>query len=78
MNNAIAQLGDLTSEWVKNSHVPEVGWARMRALEFQELLNRRNTLVQRLEGSACALCKEFEPHVCLSALFNRSASNMYV
>ena len=76
MNNAIAQLGDLTSEWVRNNQVPEVGWARMRALEFQERLNRRNTLVKRLEGSACALCKEFEPHVCPSALFNGAASNM--
>lgn len=78
MNNAIAQLGDLTSEWAKNSHIPEVGWARVRALEFQELLNRRNTLVKRLEGSACALCKEFGPHVCPSAIFNGSASNIYV
>jgi len=78
MNNAIAQLGDLTNEWARNNHVPEVGWARMRALEFQELLSRRNTLVKRLEGSACALCKDFEPHVCPSALFNGAASNMYL
>lgn len=78
MNSAIAQLGELTSEWAKNNHVPEVGWARMRALEFQELLNRRNTLVKRLEGAACALCEEFESHVCPSALFNGSALNIYL
>ncbi len=78
MNDAIAQLGDLANEWVKNNHVPEVDWARVRSFEFQELLNRRNTLVKRLEGSACVLCQEFERHVCPSTSFNASASNISV
>jgi len=78
MNDAIAQLGDLTNEWAKNDHVPEMDWARVRSFEFQELLNRRNTLVKRLEGSACVLCKEFDQHVCPSVLLNASESHVYI
>lgn len=64
MNDTIAQVGIVANEWAHNNHVPEVDWARIRSFEFQERLNRRNTLLRRLEGSACVLCKEFEPHVC--------------
>ena len=63
MNNTIAQLGDLANEWANNDHVPEVDWSRIRSFDFQDRLNRRNTRLNRLEGSACVLCKEFEPHV---------------
>ncbi|KAI0304630.1 antiviral helicase [Russula brevipes] len=62
MNDVVAQLGALANEWANNNHIPEVDWARMRLLEFQDLLSRRNTLVKRVEGSACVLCEEFEPH----------------
>jgi antiviral helicase SKI2 len=78
MNDAIAQLGGLANEWAKNDHVPEVDWARVRSFGFQELLNRRNTLVKRLEGSTCVLCKEFDQHVCPSALSNASESHVYI
>src|SRR6266852_3369187 len=66
MNDTIAQLGILANEWLNNDHVPEVDWTRIRSLDFQERLNRRNTRLKRLEGSACVLCKEFKPHVCSS------------
>jgi antiviral helicase SKI2 len=78
MNDAIAQLGDLANEWTKNNHVPEVDWARVRSLEFQDLLNRKNTLAKRLEGSACVLCKEFDQHVCCSTLLNVSVSHISI
>jgi antiviral helicase SKI2 len=64
MLDVISQLGDLVSEWTSYNRVPEVDWARMRLFDFQELLSRRNTLVQRLDSLACVLCKEFEQHVC--------------
>ena len=70
MTNAITQLGDLVNEWVDNNHVPEVDWARIRSIDFQELLNRRNTALKRLEGLGCVLCETFEPHVCPATLFN--------
>jgi antiviral helicase SKI2 len=78
MNDVITQLGALANEWANNNHIPEVDWARMRLLDFQDLLNRRNTLVKRLEGSACVLCEEFEPHVCVTTLFGSSALNVHV
>ncbi|KAI0257289.1 antiviral helicase [Lactifluus subvellereus] len=62
MLDVISQLGDLASEWTSYNRVPEVDWARMRLFDFQELLSRRNTLVQRLDSLACVLCKEFEQH----------------
>jgi antiviral helicase SKI2 len=68
MRDAISQLGDLANEWASCNHVPEVDWARMRSLDFQELLSRRNTLVKRLDYLACVQCEEFEQHVCLPIL----------
>ncbi|KAI0004078.1 antiviral helicase [Russula compacta] len=62
MNDAVAQLGALVNEWANNDHVPEVDWARVRSFEFQDLLNRRNTLFKSLEGLTCILCEEFESH----------------
>ena len=70
MNDTIAQLGVLTNEWANNNHVPEVDWPRIRLFDFQEQLNKRNTRLRRLEGSACVLCKEFETHVCPATFFN--------
>jgi antiviral helicase SKI2 len=70
MTNAITQLGDLVNEWVDNNHVPEVDWARIRSIDFQELLNKRNTCLKRIEGLGCVLCEEFEPHVRPATLFD--------
>lgn len=78
MNDAVAQLGVLANEWANNDHVPEVDWARVRSLEFQELLNRRNRLFRSLGGLTCTLCGEFESHVCPFTLVNYSALNIYV
>lgn len=72
MNDTIAQLGVLANEWANNNHVPEVDWTRIRSFDFQERLNRRNTRLKRLEGSACVLCNEFEPHVCPATFFGTS------
>ena|SRR6267154_3221432 len=76
MNDTIAQLGVLANEWANINHVPEVDWTRIRSLEFQDRLTRRNTRLKRLEGPACVLCKEFEPHVCLphSSIYQRYIS----
>src|SRR6266436_345027 len=72
MNDTIAQVGVLVNEWDNNSQVPEVDWTRIRSFEFQDRLNRRNTRIKRLEGSACVLCKEFEAHVCHTSVYNLS------
>jgi antiviral helicase SKI2 len=68
MRDVISQLGDLANEWASCDHVPEVDWARTRSLDFQELLSRRNMLVERLDCLACVHCEEFEQHVCLPML----------
>ncbi|KAI0308064.1 antiviral helicase [Multifurca ochricompacta] len=62
MQDGITQLGELAKEWANGDHIPEVYWARMRSFDFQELLNRRNTLVKRLEGLTCVSCNNFEEH----------------
>ncbi len=72
MNDTISQLGDLANEWINNDHVPEIDWTRIRSLDFQELFNRRNIRLERLEGSACVLCKTFEAHVCSATFFDLS------
>jgi len=62
MDGAITQLEVIANEWANNNHVPEVDLTRMRSIDVQELLNRRNTCLKRREGLGCVLCKEFEPH----------------
>jgi hypothetical protein len=78
MDDTIAQLGVLTNEWVNNGHVPEVDWTRIRSFDFQDRLHKRNARLKRLEGSACVLCKEFEPHVCPDSHFNLSGLYVYI
>ncbi|KAI0001768.1 NUC185 domain-containing protein [Russula vinacea] len=62
MESAIAQLEVLANEWVDNDYVPEVDLSRMRSIDVQELLNKRNTCLRRREGLGCLLCNEFESH----------------
>ncbi|KAJ7103133.1 antiviral helicase [Mycena belliarum] len=62
MREALALLESLVNEWAINNIIPEVDWARMRALDFQDTLRSRNTLVKRLENRACLLCTDFEDH----------------
>ena len=68
MESAIAQLEVLANEWVDNDYVPEVDLSRMRSIDVQELLNKRNTCLRRREGLGCLLCNEFESHVCPATL----------
>ncbi|KAF8592772.1 antiviral helicase [Ramaria rubella] len=66
MRDAIAQLDRLVCEWVqeRHAHVPEVDWGRMRQLEFQETLGKRDAAALRLPGHACLACPDFEEHYC--------------
>ncbi|KAJ6520244.1 ATP-dependent RNA helicase [Mycena sanguinolenta] len=62
MREALAQLQSLADEWTTSAALPEVDWARMRALDFQDALRSRNTLVERLQSRACLLCNDFTDH----------------
>ncbi|KAJ7204463.1 antiviral helicase [Mycena pura] len=62
MREALALLQGLVDEWSSSSTLPEVDWARMRALDFQDTLRSRNARVKRLEGRACLLCSDFDQH----------------
>lgn len=63
MREALASLEALVLEWCKVETIPEVDWARMRSLDFQEALRSRNALVKGLENRACLLCSDFDDHV---------------
>ncbi|KAF7302996.1 ATP-dependent RNA helicase [Mycena kentingensis (nom. inval.)] len=63
MREALGQLQGLVSEWNSaDAPIPEVDWARMRSLEFQETLRSRNSLVEKLSSRGCLLCEDFENH----------------
>ncbi|KAJ7070626.1 antiviral helicase [Mycena amicta] len=62
MREALSLLQGLVDEWNAVTVVPEVDWARMRSLEFQETLRGRNARVERLSSRACLLCSSFEQH----------------
>ena len=63
MTDTILSLESLVKEWVAQGSLPEHDWDRMRSLDFQELVHRRNQLTKQLGGSACSLCTDFEHHV---------------
>jgi len=63
MKNAVNQLKDLQDKWMNSGSIPEVDWdSRMRSLDFQEHLRRRNDLVVRLPQYECNLCEHFANH----------------
>ncbi|KAJ7116795.1 antiviral helicase [Mycena crocata] len=62
MREALALLQSLVNEWSTSTAIPEVDWARMRALDFQDTLRSRNSTVKRLESRACLLCSDFNDH----------------
>ncbi|KAJ7269314.1 antiviral helicase [Mycena haematopus] len=62
MREALALLQSLADEWSTSAALPEVDWARMRALDFQDALRSRNALVERLQSRACLLCSDFTDH----------------
>lgn len=46
--------------------LPEVEWDRLRAMEFQDLLRQRTSLMDRLEKLQCTKCPDFDDHVSVS------------
>ncbi|KAF7302620.1 ATP-dependent RNA helicase [Mycena chlorophos] len=62
MREALSQLQGLADEWAAAPAIPEVDWARMRSLEFQETLRARNARVDKLAGRERLLCGDFEQH----------------
>ena len=63
MNEAIASIKNLVDQWISIGTVPEAPWPRMRALEFQEVLQLRSQALQRIQNSSCTLCSDFDHHV---------------
>lgn len=63
MREGISLLEAVIEEWSSATAIPEVDWARMRSLDFQELLRARNGLTRRLENRECLLCGNFDDHV---------------
>ncbi|KAK7063867.1 ATP-dependent RNA helicase [Favolaschia claudopus] len=62
MRETLALLQNLVAEWATSSSIPEVDWARMRALDFQDALRSRNNFVDGLKKRACVLCSDFDSH----------------
>lgn len=65
MQDAVKSLSALAEEWITAGAVPEVDWARMRSLDFQEVLRARNELARGLDKYGCMLCSDFGHHVSL-------------
>lgn len=78
MRDAISSLSEIATEWTANKFVPEVDWARIRTLDFQELLQARTTLFKRLEGRECALCADFLDHVSMEDCNAAASTNIIV
>ncbi|KAJ4485612.1 antiviral helicase [Lentinula aciculospora] len=62
MCEVISVLQGITEEWCNTGIIPEIDWNRMRMMEFQEILQSRNTVLTRLDNKACLLCNEFKDH----------------
>lgn len=56
-------LAVLHEDLATMSELPEAEWARMRALEFQDQLNQRISLSDRVTKLGCQLCDDFDDHV---------------
>jgi antiviral helicase SKI2 len=63
MKAAIESVKSSVDEWVMANAIPENDWARMRSLEFQELLRTRDALVRQLDSKVCTKCSNFDDHV---------------
>jgi antiviral helicase SKI2 len=59
-------LEELRQRLMSTDPIPEVAWGRMRSLEFQEGLRRRDNLALRLSKLGCTLCGDFSEHVSCS------------
>ncbi len=60
---AMTALEGLRQQMAGAAQIPEVAWARVRSLEFQEALRGRDNLAKRLSKLGCALCEDFSEHV---------------
>jgi len=73
MRHCIALLGEVVQGWLLNSNtpatqllrIPEVEWARLRTMEFQQALKSRDELLTQLSASVCIGCPSFEEHYTL-------------
>ena len=63
MNEAIAALRPHVNEWMDVGVITEVNWSRVRVLEFQDLLQSRNSLAKHIEEKECLKCPEIAKHV---------------
>ncbi|KAG9222318.1 hypothetical protein CCMSSC00406_0002653 [Pleurotus cornucopiae] len=62
MREALKQLQTVACEWISTRDIPEIEWAKMRSLEFQETLQFKNTQVKALANKSCVLCEDFDAH----------------
>ncbi|KJA28622.1 hypothetical protein HYPSUDRAFT_129128 [Hypholoma sublateritium FD-334 SS-4] len=62
MREGINSLRSITQDWVKVGALSEVDWSRLRALEFQETLRSRNSLIKELNQTQCTKCHQFTEH----------------
>ncbi|KAJ2918359.1 hypothetical protein MD484_g2046, partial [Candolleomyces efflorescens] len=65
MRDGINALQSLIEEWLPGNAIPEVGWERLRAFEFQENLRLRDAAAQSLQGATSTLCAQFDEHYAL-------------
>ncbi|KAG1754810.1 ATP-dependent RNA helicase [Suillus paluster] len=62
MLEIINSLQFLVQNWRSAGTIPEVIWDRIRTLDFQEALRRRNDLAKRRQSLSCTLCGDFDDH----------------
>lgn len=68
MKEGVVALSAVLQEWIANDGaIPEVDWGKMRSLEFQETLQRRNTVWGQNSDRGCLQCPEFNSHVSMGA-----------
>lgn len=62
MTESVTKLKTLVEEWLTQSSVPEVDWSRIRTLDFQEALRKRDSLAAHLKDRPCLSCPDFARH----------------
>lgn len=64
MREGITALSVTLQEWLADGDpIPEVDWGKMRSLDFQETLRRRNAVWERNSDRECLQCPDFSRHV---------------
>ena len=67
LKSTASMLLDIVTEWGPNKP-PEVDWARMRSLEFQDAIRKKNNIENQLQAFACPFQDGFDDKVRTSAL----------